>query len=401
MLYNTKTNAAKSRSKRYESRIVNKMHNKMNIQYHNSYLEVNVRKLRENARTIIRGLTEGTELIPVLKDDAYGLGLTEVAGALAAIPEIRTFAVSHVSEGLELRASGTDREILVMGGALPFQTEAAVQAELTLACGHSGMLTDLAEAARRCGKKARVQIKIDTGLHRIGFEPERMDEVLQELRRCGDEICVTGVFSHFSDIADAALDRKEYALFRAAVSRLEEGGLAVPMCHMGCSASSECHPEYNMDAVRCGRRLYMDHPSRSGGSIQEVCSWRSFMTQVSRRKAGEQIGYGGAVTLERDSLIATVGVGYGDGLNQELFRVHAPVLAGGKRCRMLACCMDQCMIDVTGLACQPGDEVTFFGFDSHGNFLSSQEVAGLVNSDEGCGLTSALSRRVARVYTEE
>ena len=142
----------------------------------------------------------------------------------------------------------------------------------------------------------------------------------------------------------------------------------------------------------------MDRPVNPVGNIRELASWRSYITNLKERKAGERIGYGGGKQLLRDSVVATVGVGYGDGLNQDLIRVGGPVLVGGKRCRLLSCCMDQCMVDVTDADCSVGDEVTFFGYDGRGNFLSSQEVAALINGDEGCGLTSALSGRVERVY---
>ena len=376
------------------------MYMEMNIQNHNSYLLVDLARLRRNARTIVSSLNGRAELIPVLKDDAYGLGLVPVARALCRLPEIRTLAVAHVYEGLALRDAGIDREILVMGGALPFQVPAAVEAGLTLACGRLGFLPPLAEAARRCGRRARIQIKIDTGLHRIGLEPAELDAFLAELAACRGTVEITGAFSHFSDVGDAALNEREYACFLAALERLARGGVDIPLRHIACSASSERWPQYNMDAVRCGRRLYMDRADAPTGRILELASWRAFITQVRERRAGEKIGYGGAVTLERDSRIATVGVGYGDGLNQALFPIRAPVLVGGRRCALLACCMDQCMIDVTGLDCEVGDEVTFFGYDAAGNFLSSQEVAAMINHDEGCGLTSALSPRVARVYSD-
>ncbi len=369
----------------------------MNIQ-NNSYLEIDRSALLDNARTILATLHNGTQLIPVLKDDAYGLGLCEIARSLCTLPEIRTLAVAHVSEGLALRAAGIDREILVMGAALPFQMEAAVRAELTLACSRLGFVRELSEAAQTVGTRAGIQIKIDTGLHRIGLELGEIQLFLNELRDCGDRIEVKGAFSHFSDVADAMLDKKEYADFQSALAELEAGGVEVPMRHMACSASSERWPQYNMDGIRCGRRLYMGRPDKPDTSIREIASWRSYITQIKKRRIGETLGYGGAVTLERDCVVATVGVGYGDGLNQALFDVQGPVLVGGKRCRMLACCMDQCMIDVTGTVCAVGDEVTFFGYDRDGNFLSSQEVAALVGGDEGCGLTSALSTRVARVY---
>ena len=170
----------------------------MNISNHNSYLLVNRGFLRQNAQTVISRLGRDTSLIPVLKDDAYGLGLVPVAQALCDNPAIRTIAVAHVSEGLELREAGIDREILVMGGALPFQMEAAVEAELTLACGHAGFMTELSAVAARIGKRAKGQIKIDTGLHRIGFEPKELAGLIGELHHCGEQLEITGVFSHFS-----------------------------------------------------------------------------------------------------------------------------------------------------------------------------------------------------------
>ena len=373
------------------------MNMKMNIQ-NNSYLLVRLDTLRQNARTILTGLPDGTELIPVLKDDAYGLGLVPVARALCKLPEISMLAVAHVSEGLALRAAGIDREVLVMGAALPWQMGAAVSAGLTLACPRLGFASELAAAAKAAGKKAKIQIKIDTGLHRIGLEPEELEAFAQELAGCAESLDITGAFSHFSDVTDEALDEAEFAAFLSALRKLEAAGLRIPRRHIACSAASERFPQYQLDAVRCGRRLYMDSPDRPDGSIREIASWRSYITQIRPRRKGDRLGYGGACTLERDSLVATVGVGYGDGLNQKLFPIQAPVLVSGKRCRMLAVCMDQCMIDVTGLSCKVGDEVTFFGYDQTGSFLSSQEIAGLIGGDEGCGLTSALTPRVARIY---
>ncbi len=374
------------------------MNNKMNIQHYNSYIEVDLGQLLKNTRCILDSLTESTQLIPVLKDDAYGLGLVPVARTICMLPEIRTMAVAHVSEGLELRKAGVDREILVMGGALPVQLEAAAEADLTLACAHLGFAADYAAAAKKLGRRGKLHLKIDTGLHRIGVEPEELDALIAELYAMGECLEITGVFSHFSDAANRARDEEEHRSFLEAVRRLEKAGIPVPLRHIACSLTSELYPEYHLDAVRCGRRLYMDRPGVQGGEIREFASFRSFITNLKPRKAGDLIGYGGTVRLDRDCMVATVGAGYGDGLNQALFPIGGPVLAGGRRCRMLACCMDQCMLDVSGTDCGVGDEVTFFGYDREGNFLSSQEVAALVNGDEGCGLTSALSRRVARVY---
>ncbi len=373
------------------------MQTEMNIQNHNSYLEIDLATLRRNARTILDSLGAGTQLIPVLKDDAYGLGAVPIARELCRMLEIRLIAVAHVSEGLALREAGIDREILVMGGALPFQLESAVKAGLTLACGRAGFVRELAETARALGLRARLQLKIDTGLHRIGIEPEELPAWIAEFLPVREELELTGVFSHFSDAENLALNEKEFVLFQESLGVLEAAGIPTRTRHIACSAASERFPQFWLDGVRCGRRLYMDRTRGGTGDIRELASFRSFITQLHARRAGDSIGYGGAVRLEADTMVATVGVGYGDGLRQALFAVGAPVLVGGKRCRMLACCMDQCMIDVSGVDCAVGDEITFFGYDADGNFLSSQEVAALIGGDEGCGLTAALSPRVARV----
>ena len=370
----------------------------MNNQMNNSYIEVNMQTLLDNAGAIIQSLGPDCRLIPVLKDDAYGLGLVPVARQLCTLNEIKTLAVSHVSEGLELRRAGIDRELIIMASALPFQLESAVDAELSLACGRLGLAPELSETAKHLGKKAHIHIKIDTGLHRIGIEPEELDSFIDELKSCAEDVEIGGAFSHFSDSSNAELSCREHEIFCAAVEKIRAAGIPVPVCHMASSATSENHPEYNMDAVRIGRRLYMDNPSAPLGCIKELASWRSYITNIKPRKAGAGIGYGEGVKLERDSLIATVGIGYGDGLNQDLVKIKAPLLVNGQVAHYTACCMDQCMIDVSGIDCKIGDEVTFFGYDSEGGYLSSQEVAAMVNDDEGCGLTSALSPRVARVY---
>ena len=369
----------------------------MHIFMNNSYIEIDTGVLLTNAHAILKSL-DGAALIPVLKDDAYGLGMAPVAAVLSTIPEIRCFAVSHVSEGLDLRRAGIDREVLIMSSALPFQLEAAVEADLTLTCARLGFAAELARAAERVGRKARMQAKIDAGLHRIGLEPSELDDFLSEYQQCKDRLEITGVYSHFSDAENADLDEKQYQLFEEASEKLRKAGVPVPMRHMSNSAAAELFPQYHLDAVRIGRRLFMDRTTDPLYDVREVASWRGYVTNVKLRHPGDQLGYGGAVTLRKDTLVATVGAGYGDGLNQDLFKVRAPVLVNGKRGHLLACCMDQCMVDVTGVDCAVGDEVTFFGYDGRGNFLSAQTQAALVNNDEGCGLTSALSPRVKRIY---
>lgn len=369
----------------------------MNIM-NNSYLYIDTGILRKNIRTILNTLPTGTKLIPVLKDDAYGLGAASIARTAAEFEDIDCVAAAHVSEGLALRASGWTRGILVMSSALPFQLAAAVEAGLTLACASADFARTLDACAGELGIRARIHIKIDTGLHRIGVEPgEELAGLISALDN-SKSIDAAGVFSHFADTDDAALTALQFARFESAAAQLEAAGYAGLTRHISSSASHEQYPQYALDAVRIGRGLYMDAPQGCGHGIAEVATWRTYVTAVKRRHAGDTLGYGRAYTLAHDADIATIGVGYGDGLQSALCAVHAPVLVGGQKCPLLACCMDQAFADVTGTNCRVGDSVTIFGYDEGERLLSSQAQALLIGGDEGCGLTAALSPRVARVY---
>lgn len=371
----------------------------MNITMNNSYILVDMGRLRSNVRTILKELPQGTALIPVLKDNAYGLGLEPVSQVLMEFKQITMMAVSHVSEGVALRRCGFSGDILVLGGTTSFLLPLVVEHRLTLALGRLGLVPQLARLAREQGIQVKVQVKIETGLHRIGLMPgEELEQLGRELEQAGDCLTVTGAFTHFADLADGGRTQGQYQTFLRGVEQLEAMGIPVPMRHVSGSAASELCPQYALDAVRIGRRLYMDHPTHPVGNIQEVASWRTFITNLRTLKAGDQLGYGGHCILDHDAVVATIGVGYGDGLNPALASCRAPVLVGGKRGQLLACCMDQSMIEVTGVDCGPDDEVTLFGYDSQGNFLSSQEVALLIGDSEGCGLISDLSPRVERIY---
>lgn len=371
----------------------------MDDMMHNSCLYVNIDQLRSNVYTILRDQRNGGEVIPVLKDNAYGLGLERIGQELADIPEIRTIGVAQVSEGVALRRAGVKQDILVLGGQPSHLLPLAVDEELTLSVGRLGLLPRLGQLARERGKRVRVQIKLETGLHRTGVAPgQEVDRLLEEWRRVRMNIQVTGAFTHFAHLGDAARTERQFQCYQAGVAQLEQGGMDIPLRHVSASEGSEYTPQYQLDGIRVGRRLYMDHPTRPLGSIQEVCSWRTWVTNIRALKAGDDLGYGGHLRLERDGVVATICVGYGDGLSVDLVQAGGPVLVRGQKARLLVCCMDQTLIDVTGIDCQVDDEVTLFGYDRQGNFLSAQEVSLLIGDYEGCGLTSQLSHRVARCY---
>ena len=376
---------------------------------YSSHLFVDLNILRDNARSIMADLGPEVEMMPVLKDDAYGLGLLPVARALASLPGIRTFALAQVSECARLREAGIRQDLLIIGGIPGAHVKHAVACSAMLTVGRLGLVPQIAQEARNQGKTARVHIKIETGLNRIGLKPgEELAALIAELKAEADAVQVDGAFSHFSDIKCLGLDdssKKQLALFREGLQQLEAAGISPRLRHMCQSAASEWMPEARFNAARIGRRLYMDHqdhPHAPGtpGAVRELASWRATITNLRALQAGDTLGYGGHFHLDAPRTIATVCVGYGDGLNIQLAESYAPVLVNGKQGRLMHTCMDQCFVDVTGIDCQVDDAVTFFGYSPEGVLLPSQEVARPIGC-EGVSLTANLFPRVQRVYIGE
>ena len=182
----------------------------MNTTYgvlNNSSLIIDTDKLRENVRTILRSLPAGTKLIPVVKDDAYGMGMVGVARTLSAFPEIGCLAVANVSEGVTLRREGIRQDILIMGSTLPFQYAPAVECDLTVTVSRLGMVPELAEVCKAQSKPLNVQIKLETGMHRIGVEP-------------GEELAALIVvwFVGTKAVGLGVVDHREAELFRLAAA---------------------------------------------------------------------------------------------------------------------------------------------------------------------------------------
>ena len=371
---------------------------------YNSYLEIDLQLLRENFRSIRAALPESTELIPVLKGDAYGFGAVEVAKVLCAEGGVNTIALAQVGEAAELRSAGIGCELLVIGAIPPVQIPVAVENDLALTVFRPDAVRALDAEAGKQGKKIHVQIKIETGLNRIGVKPGKpLEELLAALKAAGN-LEVRGVFTHFSDgeVFGSEEAKTQFARFMAAAEQVRSAGFTDVTRHICNSGASDWFAEAYLDAVRIGRRLYMDsrdHPLPAGapGAVGEVASWRTSIMNLHTVQAGETVGYDGVFTAEQPTDVATVCVGYGDGLCSDFVRAGSPVLVNGKRARYIGICMDQCLLDVTGIDCAIGDEVTIFGRASDGSFLSAQELAATVGH-EGVYFTDLLSKRVERRY---
>lgn len=301
----------------------------MNKNLHNSVLYIDMGQLRRNAEAILREL-DGAQLIPVLKGNAYGLGLEKVGAALADIPEIRTMAVAQVSEGAVLRQAGGDPGYSGAGGRAGAAAGPSGGAGADADRGPAGPAASAGGAGPDPGKAGAGTGQGGDRLHRYGLTPgAELDGLLEEWREYAPWIRVTGAFTHFADLGDPVRTEEQFQTYLRGVAQLERGGMEIPMRHVSASAASEYAPQYRLDGVRIGRRLYMDHPTAPLGTVREVCSWRAWVTRVRPLRAGDALGYGGHIRMPRDGMAATISVGYGDGLDPELVRVGGPVLIGG------------------------------------------------------------------------
>ena len=366
---------------------------------HNSYIVIHTDNIRRNVRSILAALPAGCELIPVLKGDAYGLGLSRMAEVMCEFEEIKTIAVSQVAEAAALPETG--RDVMLIGAVCgDEQLRFAAERRLIVPAYRRGIVTELARQARSLGTKGRVNIKLNCGLNRFGAAPgAELDALIDELESCGDDIIIEGVYGHFSDLQSPDGDRaaSECARFTVGLAQLFFRGIRTPKKHLCASAGFELHPEMARDAVRIGRRLYYDNPKSPTGGILDAASWRTSVAAVRVLRGGESIGYSGTFTAAGYTRIGIIPVGYGDGLKAELAAAGAPVLINGRLARLVGCCMDCAFVELGDAECSVGDEVTLFGYDSMGNLLPGQEVAGYMD-DEAVTLTAALTNRVQRVY---
>ncbi len=375
--------------------------------YYNSCLEVDLGRVKDNFISILSTLPEGVELIPVVKCNAYGIGALPVARTLCSTGRVSTIALAQIGEAIALRREGFDQKLLVMGGFPTEQIPAALENDVTLTVFNPDVVTLIdAEAKKQC-KTAEVQIKIETGLNRIGARPgEELAALAQALRKL-ENVRVTGAFTHFveGEIPHSELAHQQLELYLQGVKQLEDAGIHIPKRHVCNSGASDWFKDAYLDAVRIGRRLYMDSRDfppapDTPGAVKEAVSWRTSIINLRTVQPGETVGYDRIFTAERTTKIATICIGYGDGLYEQFVKAKSPVLVNGTEARYVGICMDQSFIDVTGIDCAIGDEVTVFGRSSCGAELSAQRLAATVGH-EGVYFTSLLSPRVERRYINE
>ncbi|MDR1097212.1 MAG: bifunctional UDP-N-acetylmuramoyl-tripeptide:D-alanyl-D-alanine ligase/alanine racemase [Tannerella sp.] len=364
---------------------------------HETILEVNLDAIIHNFNYYRSRLHPKTKMVCMVKAFGYGVGSFELARTLQD-HRCDYLAVAVADEGEDLRKEGISVPVMVMNPELhsfPLLFDYMLEPEV-----YSFRLLDalIKEAARRGVTSFPVHIKIDTGMHRLGFEPGDMPEVCRRIKSQGG-ITVRSVFSHLAGSDSPELDdftEKQIEIYSGAASVLEKE-LGYPVLkHILNSAGIERFPEHQKDMVRLGISLYGVSASGNAEGLQSVCSLKTVILQIRCVPAGDAVGYGCKTVVRRDSKIAVIPIGYADGLNRLLSNGTGEALAGGKRCPVVGnICMDACMIDVTDADVNEGDQVIIFNDE-----LTVNELAGKTGTIPYEILTS-ISPRVKRVYFRE
>ena len=370
-------------------------------QFNRTYAEVNLDAIRHNIDEVHKNIKEGTKVMAIVKANAYGHGAVQVAKAL--YDQVDAYGVAMIEEAIELRKAGIDKLILILGYTGEESYEDLVQYQISQTVYTWEMAEQLSETALKHGKKAKIHIKVDTGMSRIGYQvtEEAADEMAQLSKL--PHIIVEGIFTHFAkaDEKDKEPTYQQIKLFRKMIDMLEERGVSIPIHHCSNSAGIVDIPEANMDMVRAGITLYGMWPSedvdKTAISLKPALSLVTHVAYVKELPAGRAISYGGTYVTKEPRMIATIPVGYADGYARGLSNKGA-VLIHGRRAPILGrVCMDQFMVDVTDIPdVKNEDEVILIGRDGD-ECITMEEVGGLsgrFNYEFACDL----GKRIPRVY---
>ena len=381
----------------------------MDINCYNSRLDIDLDTIGENINKI-RAYTGGLEVLPVVKSNAYGLGTVPVANYLVRECGIRFLATARIFEACQILDSGcTDAEIMILGPvpsySIPVAVERGIQIPLFLK-QDAKQLSE--EAAKRGISQVKAHLKIETGMNRIGVKPgEELDDFLRYVNSLGN-ITIDGVFTHFAT-ADQANEgagndftREQFARFQQGLEQVKQAGISprfIHCCNTGATTwLKEAYPLCTH--VRVGS-LYLGYSSIQNDwnpiGVKESASWKTLIVNLRTIQPGESVGYGRAFRPTSPAKVATIGIGYGDGYVRSFAMNHAPVLVHGTRCPFVGTAMDQSFVDVTGVDCQIGDEVTLFGADGSGNQISGLEIGHLM-VETRLAMFTHITERVARVY---
>lgn len=365
-----------------------------------SCVEIDLDALKHNFEEIKKAVTPGTDILAVVKADAYGHGALETAKTLID-GGAAGLCLATIDEAVELRKHGIKVPMMTLGFTDSSRFEDAVRYDVEQSVYSLDIAKALSDEAVKQGKTCRIHIKLDTGMGRIGFKTDgsETEEIVRACTLPGIE--PYGVFSHFAaaDTDDDEYTNQQFELFMKQIGELEQKGIHFSKRHICNSAGILRFPGMHLDMVRAGIILYGLMPPGCPKpvvdiNLKPVMNWYAKVIHVKTVPVGATISYGRHFTAERPTEVTTVGIGYADGLSRKLSNGFELVI-GGKKCPIIGnICMDMCMVDTTDLETRPkvGDKVTVFGSERSADELA--EALGTINYE----ITCDVGKRVRRLY---
>lgn len=368
----------------------------LELQVHQTVLEVNLDAISHNLNEFRRYLNPGTRIMAMVKAFAYGAGPAEIS-SLLEYHRVSYLAVAYADEGVELRNSGVTLPIMVMNPD-PSAYEVLIKYSLEPEIYSLPSLDQFLDVASRNGLVSYpVHIKIDSGMHRLGFMPEDIEALVTKIKN-QESVRVVSVFSHLAGSEDPSLDKfthHQVAVFLNAADRINIATGYPFLRHILNSAGIVRFPQYQFDMVRPGIGMYgVGH--FEGLNLKTTGRFLTRISQVKRIRAGEPVGYGCGDVSDTDRTIAILPVGYADGLNRMLGNNKGSLFIKGSRVPIIGnVCMDMCMVDVSGLDIGTGEEAEIFG-----EKIPIEEIAAICQTIPYEILTS-IPRRVKRIFFRE
>lgn len=358
--------------------------------------------LTANFRSIKEFLGNDLRCMAVVKANAYGHGAIACARALETAG-VDWFAVAIAEEGLELRSAGITKPILCLGGVWPGQADKLLTNNITPTLLTIENAELIHAAAIKTGRPVDVHIKVDTGMGRVGLQPEQLDSFLERLKQL-PYLKLDGILTHFAVADDRDQDEfthKQLSVFQDAVALARSKGFVPTYIDAANTPGTFGHPESRLSMVRLGGMLYglIDDILPENTLIPRVKPVLSLTTRIAQVKkvaAGKTLGYGRTYTAEKDIVVATVPIGYNDGYRRA-FSNKARAIVNGREAKVVGrVSMDWTMLDVSDVeGVKPGDKVTLIGTDGDLSIRTEElsQIAGTISYEITCGLSSRITRR--------
>jgi alanine racemase len=350
-----------------------------------TYIVVEMDNIVHNLKELMRLTARGAKTMAVVKADAYGHGILEVSEACCA-NGADYLGVAILEEGIFLRENGVKAPILILGATFPERAEDVIKHDLIQGVSSVEIIKSLAQVARKMKKAARVHIKIETGMNRIGTTPGNdMNNLVEELKKNQDCIKVEGAFSHFAkaDAKDKSYAAIQYDALLKGLEQLAGAGYKDVLRHMANSAAIIDLPETHLDMVRQGISLYGYYPSREvrqDVDLKPALTWVTHVAHIKVIPEGEFVGYGCTYAARKESVIATLPVGYADGYPRGLSNCGSVLVHGEKAPIVGRVCMDQLMVDVSLIkGVKTGDQAILLGQQGESS-ITAEDLANLLST---------------------